>query len=663
MNSGMRSVLVSTLAAAVCAWMSAPAGHAGQLAGPYTDPSYMTRIWFGAHSHYLQPWRSYLETAPASRFIEAVGINLTLNEGENPDVVMRMLAKNGVRVGRIEIGWASIDWDDEAKINGADHYTRLLLACKKYGIRPLILLNAHHGCPGPTRFFERTVTADAPEGVREVRLDSTEGLILGRSGFCNLTDYRAAEVLVTGIEGNVVKLSKPLPKAFTAGQRVLMATLKYRPFSVPGSDEWKETIGGWQRYVGTVARFVADVLGTRNAPDKGFDMEIWNEMSFGSCFIYINLYYDPPYADYNQDSNWGHIVAATAEYAEAHPEDFAGVRFNDGFGNTLPWQASSYEPARISAIGKHPYAGRRNLPDDRIKGPHINALGGEDNYCPTYSVMFPEYFGTAIQTETMIRDLAPFETEIYGCKHGRFVRPGNPCTVWITEVGYAPSEDDVTDRDEALALKAKAVARYLAFFINKGVDKLTFFAATGGDMWLGLVLDSFLEYSRTHDEYPADDEPYTSPALRVMRRMTERMKVGLAPHLSDSETRKLQVLSIEDDHDHFQFDGDGTPEHPPLYNREVFAFLPFQANERRFVIAYYVMTRDIKKTLPPEEYTVNVAGLRGRGARFSVYDPLRDTAVPVKVLEAGDERVRLRLIAADYPYLLEIEEAAQQQPP
>ncbi|MBC7288850.1 MAG: hypothetical protein H5T86_12610, partial [Armatimonadetes bacterium] len=645
----VRSAIVAAVFLALGACLRLPAANAGRLAGPYTDASYMTRIPFGAHSHYLQPWRSYMETAPASRFIEAVGINLTLNQGENPDIVLRMLAKNGIRVGRIEIGWSAIDWEDESKINGAERYVPLLRACKKYGIRPLILLNAHHGVPCPLKFFERTVTADAPAGSRQVQLDTTEGLVLGRSGFCNLTDYRAAEVLVTEIEGNVVKLSKPLPKAFTAGQRVLMATLKYRPFSVPGSDEWKETIAGWQRYVGTVARFVADVLGTRDAPDKGFDMEIWNEMSFGSCFIYINLYYDPPYAEYNQDSNWGHIVAATAEYAEAHPEDFAGVRFNDGFGNTLPWQASSSEPARISAIGKHPYARRRNLPDDRVRGVHINALGREDNYCPRYSAMFPEYFGTAIQTETMIRDMAPFDTEIYGTKHGRFARAGNPCTVWITEVGYDPREDGVTNRDEALALKAKAVARYLAFYINKGVDKLAFFAATGGDMSLGLVLDSFLEYSRTHNEYPADDEPYTSPALRVMRRMTEKMKVGLDPNLSDAQTRKLEVLDIEDEHDHFQFEGDGTPEHPPLYNREVFAFLPFQANSRRFVIAYYVMTRDIRKTLPPEEYTVTVAGLRGVGARFGVYDPIRDTPVPVRVLEATNDRVRLRLIAADYP--------------
>lgn len=659
MRRTFRSVSPLAVALAVAAWMRTPAAQAGRLAGPYTDPSYMTRIWFGAHSHYLQPWRSYLETAPASRLVQAIGINLNLNEGENPDVVLRMLAKNGVRVGRIEIGWANIDWDDETKINGAERLVPLLRACKKYGIRPLILLNAHHGVPGPTRFFERTVAADAPAGAREVRLDTTDGLVIGRSGFCNLTDYRAAEVLVTGIEGNTVKLSRPLPKPFTAGQRVLMATLKYRPFSVPGSDEWKETIAGWQRYVGTVARFVADVLGTRDAPDKGFDMEIWNEMSFGSCFIYINLYYDPPYADYNGDANWGHIVAATAEYAEAHPQDFAGVRFNDGFGNTLPWQASSTEPARISAIGKHPYAGRRNLPDDRIKGTHINALGGEDNYCPTYSAMFPEYFGTAIQTETMIRELAPFETEIYGTKHGRFVRPGNPCTVWITEVGYAPAEDGVTDREEALALKAKAVARYLAFYVNKGVEKLCFFAAAGGDMWLGHVLDSFIEYSKTHDEYPADDEPYTSPALKVMRRMSERMKVGLSPALTDGKTRQLEVLDIEDDHDHFQFAGDGTPEHPPLYNREVFAFLPFQANERRFVIAYYVMTRDIKKALEPEEYTVTVRGLRGRGARVSAYDPIRDAPVPVKVLGAGADRIKLRLIAADYPYLLEVQEAAE----
>ncbi|MBI2297585.1 MAG: hypothetical protein HYU66_01310 [Armatimonadetes bacterium] len=626
---------------------------AGSLSGPYTDPTYLLNVPFGAHSHWIQPWRAYLETVPAQRFVEAIGVNLNLDR-ENPDLVCRMLGENGVRVARIEVGWAQVDWDDETKLNGADRLRERLLACRRWSLRPLILLNAHHGAPGPVRFFERAVTADAAVGDRKVTLDLAGGLVLGRSGLNNLTDYWAAEALVTAVEGNTIALSKPLPKPIAAGTRVPMATLKYRPFSEPGSPDFAETVAAWQRYTLTVARFVTEILGTRQAPDRGFDMEIWNEMSFGSNFTSINNYYRPELLKYRWDTIYGNLVKATCEVADQHPDEFAGVRFDDGFGNTLPWPASSLEPPRVAAIGKHPYAGRKSYPKDEYKGTRLNALGKPDEYAPTYTACFPEYFATALQTETMARETAPIVNEFYGTQRGRTARPGNPCTVWITEVGYGPNEDGVTDVDTALQLKAKAVARYLAFYVNKGVDKLTFYAAAGGDLWLGLVRDSFLDYARRENAWPADSDRYVSPALAVMRRMSAVMRVDLDPRLT--ATRVLRVEGIRDEHDHFQFPGDGTPEHPPLYDREVLAILPYQANARRFVIAWYVMSRDIKASLPAERFTVTLSGLRPRGAVFRGYDPLADQPVEVAAKALGEDRVELGLPTVDYPCLLTVQE-------
>ena len=70
-----------------------------------------------------------------------------------------------------------------------------------------------------------------------------------------------------------------------------MMTLKYRPFSVPGSPDYNATMNGWNTYVRNVAKFAAETLGTTQAADKGFDMEIWNELTFGSQFLSINNYY------------------------------------------------------------------------------------------------------------------------------------------------------------------------------------------------------------------------------------------------------------------------------------------------------------------------------------------------------------------------------------
>jgi hypothetical protein len=227
-------------------------------------------------------------------------------------------------------------------------------------------------------------------------------------------------------------------------------------------------------------------------------------------------------------------------------------------------------------------------------------------------------------------------------------------TVWITEVGVAPNEIGIQDAREALRLKAKTTARYLAFFLNKGVEKLQLFGALEKDLWLGIVQDNFAEYAGKNRTYPFDDGPFTSPALAVMRRMADTMREGVDPKLG--ACRSIEVESITDAHDHSQFQGDGTAAHPPLYNREVLAILPYQVNAHKFVIGYYVMTRDVTKDLAPEPYTVTLSGLKGSMAKVRVYDPLEDREVPVEVKDRGAHRLQLGLTATDYPNLLVIEE-------
>ena len=132
------------------------------------------------------------------------------------------------------------------------------------------------------------------------------------------------------------------------------------------------------------------------------------------------------------------------------------------------------------------------------------------------------------------------------------------------------------------------------------------------------------------------------------------MKRNLDPNLT--KTRQLQLDSIRDTHNHLQFVGDGTAAHPNLYNRDVFAFLPYQVNSHRFVIPYYVMTRDVTKNLPPEQFTIQISKLKAEGATVSVYDPMHDRTVPISIDRRGQHFLNLTLSATDYPYLLIIQE-------
>lgn len=637
------------------------------------DPGHLTQMAFGSYSHWLQPWRGYLETIPASQFLNGLGIVLNTHRGEDVNQILQMCARHGIKHVRIEIGWGNVDYRDESKIKNSKDLTVRLQACRAHGLRPLILLNGHHGAPCPLLNFERNLAADLPVGARTTVLDSVADLVIGKSGFSHPRRSIAAEYLITSIEGNTATLSKPLPDALPAGTKLKMATLKYRPFGDPATDEGKNTLLGWQRYVQNVASFVTEVLGTAGTDDRGFDMEIWNELSFGSNFIHQSRYFDPVPQPYEVKKVFLDVVHATAEAVAANPSAFTGVRLVNGFSNTLPWPASSEMPARVTALSHHPYAGRKVFPRDQPKGSSLNAQGLKDQsgFEPIYEACFPEYFASALQTETITRDMAPLTTKIYNTAHGRYARPESdgPCWCWITEVNYAPGEDGINDPTHALRLKAKAVARYFCFYLNKGVERLYLYAVGAndpalGDLELGVLKQDFLTRSIKEKEYPTAEQELvlTSPALQVVQRIVSRFSANgtVDRALSLAGTRKLELLSLEDAHGGMQFDGDPNDMigRPPLYNRDVVAFLPYQVNATRFVVPCYVMTRDIRQELGPQVYVLTVKGWQAEGLKVSGYDPVLDEPVPVKVT-AGEGKVRLELPLRDYPVLLEIEEGAR----
>ena len=111
---------------------------------------------------------------------------------------------------------------------------------------------------------------------------------------------------------------------------------------------------------------------------------------------------------------------------------------------------------------------------------------------------------------------------------------------------------------------------------------------------------------------------------------------------------------------------------PSRWNRDYFAFLPFQLSARRFAVPYYVVTLNAAKAWRPElgpldparydmpnRNTSHGGQLRRSGSAVSsAYDPLRGVAVPVKVLAATATSLTVRLTAADYPRVLLVDEAA-----
>jgi hypothetical protein len=336
------------------------------------------------------------------------------------------------------------------------------------------------------------------------------------------------------------------------------------------------------------------------------------------------------------------------------------VRIGNGFANQTPFPAGSTSPVGLTALDKHPYRGPRKFPAvAALDGNRpVNALGQPegtrsfgrwtDSFVPSYRAFFPEYYLSGIQTETLVRDHSPITTTIGGVAHGRYTKPSGaaaPPELWITETALAQGGSGVVSPADKRHLQAKATVRDLAAFVNKGVSALYFYAVGNGD-W-------------------AMVDPAAAGGGETMAGV-RRLTAAMAGPSTISAGRSLTLKAIADQHDHVQFAGDGTPGHRPLYNREVVAFLPFQADQNRFVVPAYVMTRDRSKIykpsapasdptrydLPPETYRLTVGGLNADRLTARASDPLTGLSVPVTILSRSGDTAVLDVALTDSPRLL-----------
>jgi len=651
--------------------------------GNYTDPTYLTDVPFGEHSYWYQAWRAYNETMPANQFLNGVGMNMDTDiPAGSQSAACEMLAKYGVKNGRIEIDWSDFDYSTPGLNDFAFLFTPVLQACKTWGIRPLILLNANNGAPCPNvQVSGITATATASVGATTIHLSSTSGIVVGYTGIDGSGNNWMAQYLITALSGNTATLSQPLQYAISSGSTVSLHTLQYRPFSVPGSANYNATAAGWQAYVGYVSAYVQSILGTTtNTTDKGFDLECWNELTFGSNYLYINAYYNnnynlnpvsgegTPYV-YDDTTIWTNLAQLTATVVDNTPSNYVGVSLTDGISNTIPWTASSQLDPAYTGLSKHPYPSQHTYPADDQDGPSgIDATGAEDAsiYIPTYTENSPEYYGTLTQTESVCRDFSPITDAIAGVNHGRYARGAtSPVWGWMTEMGMQPGGSfGVTNTTTALNMKAKYDMRSLCFYLNKGAKKEYLFAEDGlndgeGDLGFSTLQANYVTYLGSNTTYPSPDTSYVSPALRCIGNIVNQFSSGVDNTLTFPTSRSITIGAVtQNGTTHSQFIGNGTTQYPTLFDQECLAILPYQINSSKFILPYYVMTRNVAQnfTFTPENFTFTLNGVNGIGATVTAYDPYNNTSVPITTSGATTTSITVTSNASDYPYLLTINE-------
>jgi hypothetical protein len=746
--------------------------EAGETVTDPIDPRFLTDAPFGKRSFWLQPWRAYMDTWPASRLTESLGINFP----EDPalaDNTAQLLADSGFKLARIAISWAALSYEDPSTFL-ASHLasiTTRLTAMHNHGLRPLIVLNANSGAPTPELQTTLETVAPVPAGAQTVTLSASSAarVVPGRTGFSNVTFGGGPDDLITKVgAGNVATLSRPLKVALAAGRHGGV-TLRYAPFQTPihradgsTSPVFAETLGGWLKYVGAVNRLASSILGP-----GGYDLEVWNELSFGSQFLNTENYYSQPTeiasepeptlgipttaigteaeqdaiaetsveaqndseAEDETESSESSRVENTAGVAGAsgtasatapsskrikklHTKEVikavlaetvayvrnpangisTGVGVTNGFASQTPFPSGANAPLGMTALSKHPYVGAKQFPEDFRKG-HIrpiHALGGRDTtdnssfeplFIPSFQTDFPEYTLNAISTETSIRDLAPFTTDVYGYPHGREVGPagGSAVQKWITEfnlsshAGHTVGPDESTPATGVSAeltpadkahFQAKVALRSLVAEVGKGFSREYFYKAAPGS--LSLIDQAFFTAAEAHPEsFPGDQ--LGGETMDGLRNLLSQFQ-GPGP---SGAARQLELRSITQHGNHAQFAGDGSVYHPSLYDRNVLAVLPFQSSPTRFVIPVYVMTRDLKTLyeplapgsdvhrfdLPQETFTITLANLPETAGAPSVtaYDPLLGASTPAALVSRSGSGATFEIAATDYPRLLTLD--------
>ena len=708
--------------------------ESARLEGPYEDPA-QTPPPFGVMSYYSQPWRGYMDTWPASKWLGLPGAGWG-GDAKYADAMAQLMGECGIRYARVEIGWGSLGMDDSLPPDTKARYMRLLHIFQKNGIRPLFLLNAHHGAPCPMRSFDASLALPAKKGDRTVHFAPGTMLRAGYTGFVNLTDYVAAFPLITQIAGDgAAQLSAPLPQDLPAG-RVGLEELKYQPLQgtrlkdgtpVP---EAQETASGWLRYAAAIGNLARTALGTADKDDSGFDIEVWNELTFGSNFLDINRYYDPKreYAEpltYRKTRIWttalrpdarlnfeqkGYeaLLPMTVDYFSDPKNGFHKVAVISGFSNQWPWNSGSslwegqaglskhyYTGSSLRVSGpEHPFAGRDHATVDalgHLDGKHAgndwNQIVPGTNFVPTFTAAFPEWSHSAFQTETIQRDLFPdsrrTNTPDWMGRYGRYTHNGDFQTsrYWQTETNWDRSDfinrvkkqAGVKDDDLRLlalndATNSKMMWRQYVFHCHKGFDRIFLFSLSFDPFSLGLLPTSFFKALDASGGQLTPAVRKTVPAgWDAVRWMTRLMLTGKPL----AATRALRVDALVEHKPRLVFRGDGTAAHPSRWDRDFFAFLPFQLSARRFAVPYSVVTLNAAQAwrtelgpldparydLPAQEYDVTVGNCAGKGAKVTAYDPLHGQTVPIKVLASTASTLTVRLRATDYPRVLLIDEA------
>jgi hypothetical protein len=599
---------------------------------PYTDPKLLDVPW-GNYSFIRQGWRGYLETVPGTRYRDGLGVVWGQTPPHrSPAQVAAALAWAGFRRVRLEIPWGSVKWDESGlQDEAAVRLSETLRALRFRHLRPLILLNANHLQPCPVQWRELLVARAAATGARTLVVSGdVSGLSASTATVMSLANGTTAGPLITAVSAtsgvaestSQLKLSKVLTRALLPGEKLRVAILRYPPLYPVGTPQFAATTAGWLRYVTLVAALVRKAYGSDD-----YDVEVWNELTFGSAFLNVSNYTDTPPAKVPEflqpgGSAWEVARRTVAQLKQQYPN----IRVIWGFSNTTFFHVKIADlPPQFDGQSYHPYGTGRRCYADLIKGREALLL---DGYVPSGCVIQPEGYAQGWQqTESLLRFLAPANRTAPAGDAAAFQH-------FITEHGIMPAEIGISDGAAAGRVKKNFLLRAPLFWLNKGLAAFYVYDAYEPDDTHWGVLRS-------------DGTP--SAGMQALHALTTRF--GDATVLTTP--RQLSLEIARDGPGAGVLPGDPQGDHLP--QEDAAAFLPFQLTDTRFLIGAYVMTQDFPNALAPQPYRVTIHGLDGGHATVRYYSPDTDSVLPATVVATSPESITLRVAITEIPNLIEID--------
>jgi hypothetical protein len=399
-------------------------------------------------------------------------------------------------------------------------------------------------------------------------------------------------------------------------------TLRYAPFAPPyladgaANPRFERTLSGWLTYVKSVAQFVRAAYGSDH-----FDVEVWNELSFGSDFLNERNYFSPVPDPRSRGSVDNVLLKRTIQMLKRRANGLTGVKIGDGFTNETPYASVATVPAGTDAVDKHVYPFSADY----------SGLG---------RVFMPESFLTGVA--------------------------GPRPKIWITEgnLDADQARKNGLPTADVPEFQAKAALRFLTSYASVGAQAVDLFAAKvplgDGPSWQLISQRFFNAVDADPWRYPVSQGGRTMQAVR-------RLAATLSGDKHVRHPRQISLQAIASNTDVNQFAGI-----PTLYNREVLGFFPFQVSQDRFVSAVYVITHDLTHyyaprpalgsthyDLPAQTFRLTIGAVDAAKATVALTDPLTGRSQPATIVSRNGSRIVVQLRATDSPRMLTIDDGRE----